>query len=278
MLSPRPRRGQPRVLVLSLLAVGLLGIGILVGFALGILVSSPGGDGPAASPPIVDQTAPDATPTPSATPASTPLPFYTRFEEAAGIVIKAPESVAPQALQNAQEVVAQMLSGRPGIRDRLASQVAAVAIIPRDAYVTVLPEFSYLSGRLDRNREPYDSFATRGLGGVTGQPVTATSEENILMLPGDPFAGESILHHEFAHAIMNMGFTDEDRERWSTIYEEAVAAGRFRDTFAITRPDEYFAKLSQAYFSFNDEIGDPADILAEDPNAHAFLRDVYGPA
>ena len=100
------------------------------------------------------QTAPDATPTPSATPASTPLPFYTRFEEAAGIVIKAPESVAPQALQNAQVVVAQMLSGRPGIRDRLASQVAAVAIIPRDAYVTVLPEFSYLSGRLDRNREP----------------------------------------------------------------------------------------------------------------------------
>ena len=193
-----------------------------------------GGDGPAASPPIVDQTAPDATPTPSATPASTPLPFYTRFEEAAGIVIKAPESVAPQALQNAQEVVAQMLSGRPGIRDRLASRVAAVAIIPRDAYVTVLPEFSYLSGRLDRNREPYDSFATGGLGGVTGQPVTATSEENILMLPGDPFAGESILHHEFAHAIMNMGFTDEDRERWSTIYEEAVAAGRFRDTFAIT--------------------------------------------
>ena len=196
-------------------------------------------------------------------------------------MIKAPESVAPQALQNAQVVVAQMLSGRPGIRDRLASQVAAVAIIPRDAYVTVLPEFSYLSGRLDRNREPYDSVChPRGLGGVTGQtrPATATSEENILMLPGDPFAGESILHHEFAHAIMNMGFTDEDRERWSTIYEEAVAAGRFRDTFAITRPDEYFAELSQAYFSFNDEIGDPADILAEDPNAHAFLRDVYGPA
>lgn len=190
-------------------------------------------------------------------------------------MIKAPASVDPQAIERAKEIVVQMLSGRADIRDRLASQGAAVSIIARDAYVTSLPEFSHLSGRLDRNGNPYNSFTIRGLGAVSGQPVTATSEENLLRLPGDPFAAESVLHHEFAHAIMNLGFTAEDLRRWTTIYQNAVASRKFAGTFAITHRDEYFAELSQSYFSVNNEIGGPSQILSEDPEAYASLRDIY---
>ena len=168
-----------------------------------------------------------------------------------------------------------MLSGDQDIRARLVTAGAAVSIIPQDAFVTTLPEFSHLSGRLDRNGNPYDSFSIRGLGAVQDQPVTATSEENLLGLPGDPFGAESVLHHEFAHAIMNLGFDPAMSAKWSEIYETAVQEGRFPGTFAITHPDEYFAELSQSFFSVNNEIGGRASVLEEDSAAYAFLQDIY---
>ena len=177
-----------------------------------------------------------------------------------------------EALRIAKIIVEQMMGGPSDIRDQMAAHAAAVAIIPHQEYVTSLPDFAYLAGKLDRNGNPYDSFAIRGLGPIPGQPVTATAEENLLKLPDDPFAAESVLHHEFAHAIMNLGFTSEKRGNWSTIYDKAVADRTFPGTFSMTHRDEYFAELSQSYFSVNNEIGGPLQILAEDPDAYAFSR------
>ena len=149
--------------------------------------------------------------------ASADFPYYTQFRDASGITVKAPSVVDPRALDVAVQVVEQMLRGRDDIRGRLVQQEAALAIIPKASFVTELPEFAGLSGRIDRNGNAYDSFAIRGLGAVRGQPVSATSEENLLGLPGDPFWAESIAHHEFAHAVMNLGFTTDDLDRWTQI-------------------------------------------------------------
>lgn len=168
-----------------------------------------------------------------------------------------------------------MLRGRDDIRGRLVQQEAALAIIPKDSFVTELPEFAWLSGQTDRNGNAYDSFAIRGLGAVRGQPVTATSEENLLGLAGDPFRAESIAHHEFAHAVMNLGFTAADLGRWTQIYDAAVQNGTFPGTFAMVHQDEYFAELTQSYFSVNNEIGGPTAIQSADPDAFGFLEEVY---
>jgi hypothetical protein len=202
--------------------------------------------------------------------------YYTQVRDASGVTVEASSAVDPRALDIAIQVVDQMLRGRDDIRVRLVQQEAALAIIPKDSFVTELPEFAWLSGQTDRNGNAYDSFAIRGLGAVQGQPVTATSEENLLGLPGDPFRAESVAHHEFAHAVMNLGFTTDDLSRWRQFYEDAVQNGTFPGTFAMVHQDEYFAELSQSYFSVNNEIGGPSAVQSGDPAAFSFLKEVYG--
>ena len=202
---------------------------------------------------------------------------HPRSDTARGITIKAPAAVDPKALERAKEVIEQMLSGREDIRVRLVERKAALAIIPKGSYITALPEFASLSGKKDPNGNPYDSFAVRGAGAVIGQPVTATAEENLLKLPGDPFAAESVAHHEFAHAVMNLGFTEVDHGEWKAIFRAAADRRLFPGAFAMSNADEYWAELSQSYFSVNNEINGPKLIQEKDPTAAAFLEKVYGP-
>ena len=204
--------------------------------------------------------------------------FYTRREHAMGIEIKAPRAVSPDALKVANRAATIMLRARPDIAKRMKDLKAAIGIIPRNAFITVLPEYSNLSGKKDSNGNPYDSFKIRGAGAVPGQPVTATSEENLLRLKGDPFAAESVTCHEFAHAIMNLGFTAKDKQRWTVIYSNAKQRNLFPGTFAMTNADEYWAELSQSYFGVNNEINSPVLISHQDPDAFHFLESVYGKA
>jgi hypothetical protein len=201
--------------------------------------------------------------------------YYTQFISVLGIEIKAPPSVDPRALHKAEEIIYMMLVDiRPDIKERLVAKKAALAIIPRDKFVTSLPEFSHLSGKIDINGNPYDSFKIRGLG-AKSQPVSATSEENLLNLSNDPFEAEDITVHEFAHAVMNLGFSSEDIRKINDLYVNARADGKFRGTFAMSRVDEFWAELSQSYFSVNNEIGGPDQILTNDPNSYKFLKQIY---
>ena len=172
---------------------------------------------------------------------------------------------------------------RPDIRARLVASKAAIAITPKDRFVTALPEFAYQSGRKDATGREYDSFKIRGLGAVVGQPVTATAEENLLHLSGDTMKGMSVTHHEFAHAVMNLGFNKADRAAWAQIYRNGAAGKLFKDCgaegdFAMDNPDEYWAVLSTAYFSRNwPVLNTPAIIISHDLAAYEFLRSIYGP-
>ena len=60
-------------------------------------------------------------------------------------------------------------------------------------------------------RRPYPGWVcadvARGLGGSTQNPVCCVAEENVLMTPRNTgHETESILVHEFAHSVMNVGF------------------------------------------------------------------------
>ena len=114
-----------------------------------------------------------------------PATYYTQFLSVKGVTIKATGKVDPAAFDVAADIIRPMLSGREDIPDCMADVGGGLAIIPRDEYVTTLPEYAYLKGRSDFTDRTYESFQLRGLGGVKGQPVSSTSEESLLRLDVD---------------------------------------------------------------------------------------------
>ena len=72
-------------------------------------------------------------------------------------------------MRAATDVVDTMLAhARRDIRECLPNVGAGLAIIPKDEYVTTLPEFADLKGKRDFTGRAYESFRIRGLGGVKG--------------------------------------------------------------------------------------------------------------
>jgi len=114
------------------------------------------------------------------------------------------------------------------------------------------------------------------------KPVTATAEENLLGFPGNSMRGTSVTHHEFAHAIMNLGFSDTERAAWTRIYRNGAGGKVFKDCgsegrFAMGNPEEYWAVLSTAYFSRNwSDLNTPETIKSHDSAAYQFIESIYG--
>ncbi len=210
-----------------------------------------------------------------------PSSYYTQFLDADGITIKATGKVDPQALHAAADVLGTMLADvRPDIRECLPRVGAALAIIPKDEYVTTLPEFAPLKGKSDFTGRTYESFRIRGTGAVIGQPVTATSEENVLGLPGDSHAFVDVTIHEFAHAIENLCLTPQDHTRLQALYDRASQANIFPNSHAMADTDEFFAVFTTAYFSATDELGversEVRELVRTDaPNIFAFMEGFF---
>jgi hypothetical protein len=216
-----------------------------------------------------------------------PSTYYKQFLYTKGVEIKSTGKVAPDALYAAGDIVNTMLSGRQDISGCMADVDAGLAIIPKDEYVTTLPEFAFLKGRSDFTGRTYESFLIRGLGAIKGQPVSATSEEQILGLSKDQYPHNRFPHigfitvHEFAHGIQNLCFTQSDWEQWGGFYDAALQAGIFPGTHMMHDVHEFFAVFSTAYFEVTDELGKGVDreMLREDyPEVARSLEDIYGGA
>ena len=141
---------------------------------------------------------------------SKPDDYYTQAVMANGVLIKAADKVDPMALSVAADVVGWMLAGRRDLAECMLAVGATIAIIPKDEFVTTLPEFARLKGGGDFTGRTYDSMQIRGLGAVEGQPVSAAAEEQLIEVPTNLFGTV----HEFAHAIQNLCFNQDDHEKW----------------------------------------------------------------
>ena len=183
-----------------------------------------------------------------------PSDYYTQALISDGVLIKAAAKVNPDALSAAGRVIGWLLgTARHDVADCMGGMGAGLAIIPRDEFVTSLPEFAVLSGRSDFTGRTYDSFAIRGLGAVKGQPVSATSEETLLGIGAARDLNVTV--HEFAHAIQNLCFTPADHQKWGQFYAEALSANVFPGTHAMHDVQEFFAVFSSSYFGVTDELG-----------------------
>jgi len=198
--------------------------------------------------------------------------WYQQQCEVFGIAVVASERVDAAALPAVVDVIIGMLGERPELHAQLASTSFYLAIIAEEEGVTDLPEYRFLK---DDPNTDWDARA-RGFG---DSELASAGEENVLCRDTDPYLGESILVHEFSHSILSaaIGPLETDfRGRVAASYDDAMAAGRWQDTYAATDHDEFWAEGVQDWFDTNLEA-DPPDSIHNHVNTREELLD-YEPA
>jgi len=168
-------------------------------------------------------------------------PFYTRHVTAGGLLISSSPKVDPRALAEAAHLVRRMLAKRPDVLKALVAGKVRVGVMAYNEMTTDLPEC--------RRMSPWWDKRARGLG---GNPVTC-AEENLLAYRGDPYRGESIFLHEFAHIVHGRGMRAVDetfQARLTALFEGARNAGRFRG-YGMTNAGEFWAEGAQSWFDCN---------------------------
>lgn len=205
-------------------------------------------------------------------------PFYGKYLDA-GFPICSSKKVSDYALLEAGYLVGKMLANRPDIVAKMRELNLRCVVMGVREFTTDIPEYAH--------RRPASFWDRRGRGYGPGgdNPIVSCAEENLLCYPGDPWGVENIFIHEFAHAIhwtlkqMKGGF-DETLKK---TYEKAVAAGRWRGTYAGTNRAEYWAEGVQSWFDTNREndhdhndVDTREELLAYDPAMAALIRETLG--
>jgi peptidyl-prolyl cis-trans isomerase A (cyclophilin A) len=118
-----------------------------------------------------------------------------------------------------------------------------------------------------------------------GSPVSC-GEENLLAFPGDPYATENLLIHEFAHAVHGFGLRAMDAtfdQRLRAAYDAAIKAGLWKGTYAGQNPGEYWAEAVQDWFdnnrqndSLHNHVNTRAELKDYDPALAALCQEVFG--
>lgn len=228
-------------------------------------------------------------------------PFYDKYVAAAGIPIPSSSSVSDDALFAARDMVSGMLSEPPDLAEWLAAEDYRVAIMGREEAITDLPEnrgwtrpapddprltrcerkhYAARIGRLSDRQ--YWNARVRGIGGKRA----VAAEEDVLGLRDNRYWGETILVHEFAHAIHDaIRAVDPALARQiDAAYRAALADGLWFEEYATTTVEEYWAEGTQFWFNSNRLavmdgrlVLNHEDLRTYDPRLYAVLGKVYDP-
>lgn len=226
-------------------------------------------------------------------------PFYKKYTDALGIAIVSSDNVPGAALLVARDIVIHMLSKRPDLREEMIKRRMRVGVMAQSESTTDVPEQknwkkpsrndprltpgernNYENGIAKMTDKEYWDKRARGMG---GNPTTC-AEENLLGYPGTRYYGENILVHEFSHAIMSAIRTVEPTlfAEIQEAYKEAMTKGLWKNHYASTNANEYWAEGTQTWFWSNYEYMDgatrvqsPDDLQAYDPKLYELLGRVY---
>lgn len=206
-------------------------------------------------------------------------PFYAKYVDMMGIPVVGSPKVSDAALVEAGYIAREMLQNRPDVAKVMAKRKVRLAVMAVTEYTTDLPEHSDLDPKQWNCR-------ARGVGATDARPASSCAEENLLGCPGDPYHAESILVHEFAHSIHLMGLRHLDKKfdkRLRAAYDAAMAAGRWKGTYAATNAEEYWAEGVQSYFGCNpqkpddshNEINTREELKQYDPELFRLIDDAF---
>lgn len=200
-------------------------------------------------------------------------PFYRKCVDVDGFPILSSKRVNDFALLEAEFLIRKMATKE--ILQALAKARCRFVVMAVDEFTTMVPEHSDL-----RPKKFWDHRA-RGLGATPQRPAVSCGEENLLHWPGDPYATENILIHEFAHAIHEMALDADFDERLEKVYRASL--DRWKGTYAATDRREFWAEATQSWFDTNREndadhnhVNTRAELREFDPGIAALLTEVYG--
>ncbi|HOB85179.1 MAG TPA: hypothetical protein PK521_11860 [Bacteroidales bacterium] len=201
---------------------------------------------------------PEVIPMVTAPPDSLNLPgFYRKYLNANGIAITASRRVPDSALVQAWKIISFMTADLP--EDVLKAMIrvkSRVTVMARYEGTTDVPEHAHLASDTSLNWD----VRARGLGGSIRRPLTSCAEENLLAYQIDKYHAEDILIHEFAHSIHLIGILQVDRDfnsKLEKLFQQAVAKGKYANTYARTNISEYWAEGVQNWFNVNAEVPVP---------------------
>jgi len=208
-------------------------------------------------------------------------PFYAKCVIEDGIPVVASERTSDEAVLAAAAIVRGMLTPLPDVCHALRDAKIRVAVIAAGEQTTDIPEYRDL-----RPKARWDE-RTRGLGATLERPVVSSGEENLLGLDGDRYEGESILVHELAHAVHEIGLADSDfQKRLDALYARAMENGLWKRTYAARDVKEYWAEGVQSFFDANlrsvapngihNHVWSRKTLEAYDPDLAALVREIFG--
>jgi hypothetical protein len=179
-------------------------------------------------------------------------PFYQKCLMARGIPIVSSAKVDDRAIKEAKRIVEAMLGKRPELAKPMVERKLRVAVMAQTEQTLDIPEHSDLQKAFpstDWNKR------ARGLGATVARPAVSCGAENLLGLTGDRYRGESILIHEFAHTVLNFGLEPLE-PAYRRKLEAAFKASKdtvWKNTYAATNIDEYWAEGVQSWFDCNQK-------------------------
>ncbi|WP_321996587.1 hypothetical protein [Draconibacterium orientale] len=180
--------------------------------------------------------------------------FYKKYSNVNGIHIISSYRVPDSAFVKACEIIDFMTSGLPKeVLMQMVKVNTRVGIMARYEGTTDIPEHAHLANDTTLNWD----VRARGLGGTIELPLTTCAEENLLCYQIDKYHAEDILIHEFAHTIHGVGIIPLD-DKFNNLLQEkldaAMAAGKYKNTYAATNIWEYWAEGVQNWFNVNAEV------------------------
>lgn len=214
-------------------------------------------------------------------------PFYQKYIDVGGIPIVASNVVRDAAFPVACRLAVHMLQGQLEARRELIGLGVRVGIIGENQQTTDMPEYRDLN-------EVYPEVdwdaRTRGVGATASRPLSGVGEENLLQLPGDRYVGESIMVHEFAHTIFDLGIARAaggaaHQATLTQLYADMLDGFLWTETYARSTAAEYWAVAVQSWFGVNLEVSPPngihneidtrAELLEYDPPMAAFIGQFF---
>jgi len=190
--------------------------------------------------------------------------------------------VSDVALQQAKIACAVVTKTLPiSVLNMLRKQRIYIVIFGNNEYPDALPGW------------PSNLDAKRYAGGYGPNMPGATCgihEGDILNNSFDRYPAENIVIHEFGHAVKNFGLEKiypDFKDKIDNLWQKAKDTGLWRNTYAISNADEYWAEGIQTYFNLNtkgpvggdgihNEIYTRAQFKTYDPDFFNLLDQIYG--
>jgi hypothetical protein len=233
-------------------------------------------------------------------------PYYTKFTWAREFIVVGRQA-SDEALLRANDTIRKMFAYRHDILKVFITGAVKLVVLGKDERISDLPEYKAL-----KEKAGIDTLA-RTLDCSPELGVLAVAEENVLADPGEAKVGGSQIIRAFAKAVCQVAGSrpfDPDwekrgravqqyelrvqrldvrlDEKLKALYEQAMAAGRWKGTGAVHDRVAYWAEGVLAYFDALGQDAAPHDaahpiatreaLREYDPGLHALVDETmaYG--